>query len=65
MPVIKIDGPRISKEQKEKLVQELVAKASEILNIPEQAFVTLINEHDYDNIGNGTVLLSEKLKGQK
>jgi len=60
MPVITLEVGKVSKEQKEKLVKELVSKASEILRIPEQAFVTLIKENDFDNIGNGTELLSAK-----
>jgi len=52
MPVISIDGPKITREQKDKLVKELVAKASEMFNIPEQHFVTTIKENDFDNIGN-------------
>ncbi|VBB04892.1 4-oxalocrotonate tautomerase [Lucifera butyrica] len=60
MPVITIDGPKITREQKAKLVKKLVTKASEILNIPEQHFVTSIKENDFDNIGNGTKLLSDR-----
>ena len=60
MPVITLEVGKVSKEQKEELVKELVSKASEILKIPEQAFVTLIKENDFDNIGNGTELLSNK-----
>jgi 4-oxalocrotonate tautomerase len=62
MPVITIEGSKLSKEQKAALVKELVTKASEIMKIPEQAFVTLIRENDFDNIGNGTVLLSDRNK---
>lgn len=62
MPVITIDAAKITKEQKEQLVKELVISASKILNIPEQAFVTLIRENDLDNIGNGTELFSNKHK---
>ena len=62
MPVITIEGGKITKEQKEQLVKEVVTSASKILNIPEQAFVTLIKENDFDNIGNGTELLSNKQK---
>ena len=47
MPVITIDIGKASKEQKAALVNELVSKASTILNIPEQAFVTLIRENDF------------------
>ncbi len=60
MPVITFEIGKVSKEQKAELVKEVVTKASQILNIPEQAFVTLIKENEFDNIGNGTTLLSEK-----
>lgn len=60
MPVITIEASKMSKEKKAQLVSELVSKASEILTIPEQAFVTIIRENDFDNIGNGTQLLSDK-----
>ncbi|AOY77394.1 4-oxalocrotonate tautomerase DmpI [Clostridium formicaceticum] len=59
MPVINIDCGKITKEQKEKLVEVLVSKASEILNLPEEAFLTFIKENDLDNIGKGRQLLSE------
>lgn len=60
MPVITLEVGKVSKEKKEELVKELVLKASEILEIPEQAFVTLIKENDFNNIGNGTELLSNR-----
>lgn len=60
MPVITIEVSKQTKETKAKLVKELVKKASDILNIPQEAFVTLIKENEFDNIGNGTVLLSDK-----
>lgn len=62
MPVITIEASTMSKEKKAALVKEMVASASRILEIPEGAFVTLIRENDFDNIGNGTQLLSEKGK---
>ncbi len=60
MPVITIDGPKLTKEQKAALVREFAASASKVLNIPEQAFVTLIRENEADNIGSGTQLLPGK-----
>ena len=60
MPVITIEAGKMSKDQKAKLVKELASKASETLNIPVDAFVTIIRENDMDNIGSGTQLLSEK-----
>ncbi len=59
MPVITVDIGKATKEQKAALVEGLVSEASTILHIPEQAFVTLIRENDFDNIGNGTRLLSD------
>ncbi|WP_297634935.1 4-oxalocrotonate tautomerase DmpI [uncultured Clostridium sp.] len=65
MPLITVEIGKISKEQKAALVKELVTKAGEICNIPEEAFLTIIKENDYDNIGNGTKLFSEVIKDRK
>ncbi|MGI6554612.1 MAG: 4-oxalocrotonate tautomerase DmpI [Bacillota bacterium] len=62
MPVITVEASKLTKEQKAKIVKEFVSKASEIMNIPEQAFVTIIKENEFDNIGTGTELLSTKTK---
>lgn len=62
MPTITIEAGKVTKEQKAQLVKEFVTSASKILNIPEHAFVTYIKENEYENIGSGTVLLSEKMK---
>lgn len=62
MPVITIEASTMSKEKKAALVKEMVTAASRILEIPEEAFVTLIRENEFDNIGNGTQLLSDKRK---
>jgi len=65
MPVINIDGPHLTKEQKAKLVDAVVKQSSEIMNIPEEAFVTIIRENEMDNIGNGKELLSDKMNKKK
>lgn len=52
MPVTIIEASAMAKEQKGRLVKELVAKAGEILEIPEPAFITLIRENEPDNAGN-------------
>lgn len=38
MPVITLEAAKLSKDQKSQLVKELTKKASEIMNVPEQAF---------------------------
>ncbi len=62
MPVITIEYSKITKEQKARLIKELVSKASEVLNVEEKEFVTIIKENDADNVGIGTLLLSERNK---
>ena len=64
MPVILFEGPQMTKEQKDKLVKAFAGEASKILNIPEDAFVTILRENSMDNIGNGTMLLADKFKAQ-
>lgn len=60
MPVITLEGARLSKEQKSQLVKELTASAAKIMNAPEQAFVVLLKENEKENIGLGGQLLSDK-----
>ena len=60
MPVITLDSSSLSKEQKRQLISELTETASRITNIPKQAFVVYLREHDRDNIGTGGTQLSEK-----
>ena len=62
MPVITVEAARMSKEKKAELVEKMVSVASEVMGIPEEAYVTIIKENEFDNIGNGKQLLSEKMK---
>ncbi|WML33522.1 4-oxalocrotonate tautomerase DmpI [Clostridium sp. OS1-26] len=59
MPVITLEGSKLSKEQKSKLVSELTTSAAKIMNIPEKAFVVLVKENEKENIGVGGQLISE------
>ena len=60
MPVITLEGSKLSEEQKSQLVKELTASAAKIMNAPEQAFVVLLKENEKDNIGVGGQLISKK-----
>lgn len=60
MPAITIEAAKLSKEQKRELVTELTKVASEIMNVPEQAFMIFVKENELDNIGFGGKLLSER-----
>jgi len=61
MPFIKLEGGKIDKEKKEKLISGLTKIASETLGIPEEAFVVLIKENEMDNWGTGGKVLSKVL----
>ena len=65
MPVIQFDGPDMTKDQKARLVEAFAKQASQILDIPEEAFVTILRENEMDNIGNGSELLSDKFRQQE
>lgn len=60
MPVITLEGAKLTKEQKSKLVKELTASAAKIMNASEQAFIVLLKENEKENIGVGGQLLSDK-----
>lgn len=53
MPVISIDIHRIEASRKEGLIRELTRTAADIAEVPESAFVVLINELEDENIGIG------------
>ncbi|SHJ69355.1 4-oxalocrotonate tautomerase DmpI [Desulfofundulus thermosubterraneus] len=62
MPVITVNGPKMSKEQKAELVKSFTETASKIMNIPAQAFTILIEEMERENVGVGGVLLADREK---
>lgn len=61
MPVITLDIGRLDAEKKATLIREFVEAAHRVTGIPKEAFVTLINEHEMENIGNGVQTLAEKM----
>jgi|UniRef100_A0A7V3VSZ4 4-oxalocrotonate tautomerase len=65
MPYISIEAGKMTKEQKRALITEFTKSASEILKIPEAAFMVMIKENDPDNIGTGGKVLSETMKERK
>jgi len=60
MPVITLEAGKLNKEQKKELVEKFTATASNVMNVPQQAFIVLIKENEQDNIGFGGQLLSDK-----
>ena len=59
MPVITVDGPKLSKEKKAEMVKEFSKTASKITGVPVDAFVVIIREVDAENVGVGDCLLCD------
>ncbi len=62
MPVIKLEISKLSSQQKKELISEFTKTAAKITGIDEEAFVTLIQEYDTDNVGVGGNVLTELIK---
>ncbi|MDT8715080.1 tautomerase family protein [Clostridium sp. 19966] len=60
MPVITLEAGKLNKDQKKKLVKEFTTLASNIMNVPEQAFIVLLKENEAENIGFGGKLISDR-----
>jgi 4-oxalocrotonate tautomerase len=60
MPVITVEGPKMSKEQKSELVKSFAETASEVMGIPVDAMVILIREVEGENVGVGNILLCDR-----
>ena len=60
IPVITIEGPKLSKEQKAELVKEISEVTSKIMNLPVESIVTIIREVDSENVGTGNILLCDR-----
>lgn len=65
MPLISIDAVHPTQEQKERLVAELTAKASDILGVDESFFYVLVKENDTDNWGIGGKTLTRFMAEKK
>ena len=59
MPIITVECVGLARETKEKFIQEITKKASEVTNIREEAFTIVIHENGADNFGLGGKILSE------
>jgi 4-oxalocrotonate tautomerase len=60
MPVITLDAPPLSKEQKRDLVRSFAETASQIMNLPVSAMVIIIREVKSENVGVGNILLCDR-----
>ena len=51
MPVITLEGGKLSRDQKKELIHRFTAVAAEVTNIPPKFFSVLIREQDDANLG--------------
>ncbi|MDO5851490.1 MAG: tautomerase family protein [Methanobacteriaceae archaeon] len=59
MPVITIEGSKITKEQKKNIINDVTEVLSKNYKIPTQSFTVIIHENDSENIGVSGKQLSE------
>ncbi len=64
MPIVTIEGPKISKEQKAQLVKEICETLTKVYKLPEDTINTIIKENDPDNLGHGAKLISDLRAGK-
>jgi 4-oxalocrotonate tautomerase len=64
MPVITLEAGRMDKNQKDNLIAEFTRVASDILKIPQDAFVVYLKENQHDNVGVGGKSLDKVLAGK-
>lgn len=60
MPIVTIDGPKIDKEKKRNLVQQVTQVVAKIYELPEDAITTVIKENPPENIGVGGKLIADR-----
>ena len=59
MPVITLEGGKLSREQKRDLIHRFTSVASEVTSIPPQFFSVLIREQEDANLGIGGETVEE------
>lgn len=53
MPYITVEGGKLTKEQKEELIEKMTSVASEVMHVPSEFFCMTIKELEDENIGIG------------
>lgn len=51
MPIITLEGGKLTKEQKRELVHKFTEVASEVTKVPSKFFVVTIREFEDENLG--------------
>ncbi len=60
MPVIRVDGPKVTDiDKKRRFVKEVTTAASTLFGLPENIIVVLLQENSPDNVASGGQLICD------
>ena len=65
MPIITVEGPELTKEQKSELVKSFSQTVSRVMGIPVDDMVVIIREVGAENVGVGDCLLCDLKRVEK
>jgi 4-oxalocrotonate tautomerase len=65
MPNVTLYAPKMTKEQKQKIMEGFSKTVGDTLGIAPEAVITSIIEMDTDNVGHGATMLTDILAQQK
>ena len=61
MPIIRVDGPKVTDlNKKRKFVETVTDAAASLYALPKQAIVVLLQENSPDNVGVGGQLIIDR-----
>ncbi|MGQ9463446.1 MAG: 4-oxalocrotonate tautomerase DmpI [Candidatus Fervidibacter sp.] len=63
MPVIRVDGPKITVDKKRELAKRLTEIAADIYEMDKQHIIILIRENEPENVSVGGELIADRQKG--
>lgn len=63
MPVIRVDGPKITVDKKRELAKRLTEIAADIYGMDKQHIIILIRENEPENVSVGGELIADRRKG--
>lgn len=60
MPVITFEITKLTREQKQQIVESFTDTATKVTGLPRESFYVFLKENDLGNVGVGGKLLDEK-----
>lgn len=60
MPVITFEITKLTREQKQQIVESFTETATKVTGLPRESFYVFLKENDLGNVGVGGKLLDEK-----